>query len=194
MNKINIIYIALFLFIQEAMVFSQEQVETEKISRFSSRLDISSMLGGQLYNDHFVYDPGFAIQFTQNYKISENFEAGLGSGYISLMNENFIPVYVEALGYKKKKKNSPVIRFQLGGVFAWINTESYPPDYSMEGGIYFSAGMGRKIPLKKRYSILFHWSICHISAKFNYEIFGNNAYTSPANYDMLQLSFGVIRD
>lgn len=194
MLKNRIIYIALILFAQEAAALSQEQSELDGNGRFSSRLDVSYMFGGQLYNDHFVYDPGVAVQFTQNYKVSESLEAGIGAGYISLMNENFIPIYIEALGYKKNIRNPPVIRFQLGGVVAWLNTENYPSDYSMDGGIFFSAGMGRKIPLKNRYSILFQWSITHISARFNYQIFGISDFTSLANYDMLQLSFGVIRE
>jgi len=190
----RIIYLILILFTQVAFAFSQEQAETEKEANLSSRLDVSYMFGGQFYNDHFVYDPGLAVQFTLNYKVSKSFEAGLGSGYISLMNENFIPIYIEAFGYKKNKKTSPVIRFQLGGALAWFNTANYPSDYSMDGGIFFSAGMGREIPLKKRYSILFQWSITHITARVNYQIFGGNDFTSLANYDMLQLSFGVIRD
>ena len=194
MQQKRIIYIILILFAQEAFAYSQEQSETEGTGRLSSRLDVSYMFGGQIYNDHFVYDPGVGVQFTLNYKVSKSFEAGFGAGYISLMNENFIPIYIEAFGYKKNTRNSPVIRFQLGGVVAWFNTANYPSDYSMDGGIFFSAGMGRKIPLKKKYSILFHWSISHISAKVNYQIFGSSDFSSLANYDMFQLSFGVIRN
>ena len=190
----RIIYILLILFAQEAFAFSQEQSETDGNGPLSSRLDLSYMFGGQFYNDHFVYDPGVGVQFTLNYKVSKSFEAGFGTGYISLMNENFIPIYIEAFAYKKNNRTSPVIRFQLGGVVAWFNTANYPSDYSMDGGIFFSAGMGRKIPLKKRYSILFQWSISHISAKVNYQIFGSRDFASLAHYDMLQLSFGVIRD
>ncbi len=192
--KRRIFYIFLILFALGEFAFSQAQPESDGKGRLSQRLDLSYMFGGQFYNDHFVYDPGFGVQFTMNYKVSKSFEAGLGTGYISLMNENFIPVYLEAFGYRKNKKVSPVIRFQLGGTLAWFNTTNYPSDYSMDGGIYLSAGMGRKIPLKKRYSVLFHWSITHISALVNYQVFGSRDFTSPANYDMFQLSFGIIRE
>lgn len=187
-------YIVLILFTQAAFAFSQDESETEKEALLTSRLDLSYMFGGQFYNDHFVYDPGPAVQFTLNYKVSKSFEAGLGTGCISLMNENFIPIYIEAFGYKKNKKSPPIIRFQLGGAVAWFNTANYPSDYSMDGGIFFSAGMGRKILLKNRYSILFQWSITHITARVNYQIFGASDFTSLANYDMFQLSFGVIRN
>jgi len=190
----RMIYIFLLLFAQAAFAIAQEPPDPDAEGPLTSRLDLSYMFGGQFYNDHFVYDPGVAVQFTTNYRVSKSFETGIGTGYISLMNENFIPIYIEAFGYKKNKRNSPVIRFQLGGAIAWLNTGAYPPDYSMNGGIFFSAGMGRKIPLNDRYSILFHWSLCHISAKVNYEVFGNDDYISPAHYDMLQLSIGVIRE
>ena len=173
---------------------SQEAPDSTGGGRFSSRLDLSYMFGGQFYNDHFVYDPGIGVQFTQSFKVSSHFEAGIGTGYISLMNENFIPVYMEAFGYRKDRSSSPVVRFQLGGVVAWLNTAHYPADYSMNGGIFFSAGMGRKIELKRRYSVLFQWSVTHISARINYQVFGNSDYSSLAHYDMLQLSLGLIRN
>lgn len=194
MQQKRIIYILIVLFSQGAFAFSQEQSDPDGNGHLTSRLDLSYMFGGQFYNDHFVYDPGFGVQFTLNYKVTKSFEAGLGTGYISLMNENFIPIYAEAFAYKKNSRNSPVIRFQLGGAVSWFNTANYPSDYSMNGGVFFSAGMGRKIPLNHRYSILFHWSITHISARVNYQIFGSNDFSSLAHYDMLQLSFGVIRD
>ena len=190
----RLIYIILLVLAQEAYVFSQEPADTEQIVHLSARLDLSYMFGGQFYNDHFVYDPGMGVQFTLNYPVSNSLEVGMGTGYISLMNENFIPIYMEAFGYKNNKRNSPVIRFQLGGVAAWFNTANYPSDYSINGGVFFSAGMGRKVPMKNNYYILFHWSICHISAKVNYQVFGNDNYSSPANYDMFQLSVGIIRE
>lgn len=193
MRQAIIINILVILLAQGSSLLSQDQLKEDGNGLWSSRLDLSYMFGGQFYNDHFVYDPGMAVQFTQSYKVSDSFKAGLGTGYISLMNENFIPLYLEAFAYKKNIGNPPVIRFQLGGVLAWFNTAHYPPDYSMDGLIFFSAGMGRKIQLKNRYSILFQWSISHITARINYQIFGSQDYSSLANYDMLQLSFGILR-
>jgi len=189
----TLIILVAFL-VQGSFVLSQEQVEEDSNGRLSSRFDLSYMFGGQFYNDHFVYDPGVSVQFTQSYRVTESFEAGLGTGYISLMNENFIPIYLEAFAYKKNKSNTPVIRFQAGAVVAWFNTANYPTDYSMDGILFFSAGMGRKISLKNRYSILFQWSITHITARISYPIFGSQDYASLANYDMLQLSFGILRN
>lgn len=76
----RLIFIILFLFAQEAYVFSQEPSETEKNGGLSARLDLSYMFGGQFYNDHFVYDPGMGIQFTLNYPVSKSLEAGMGTG------------------------------------------------------------------------------------------------------------------
>ena len=186
---------SVFLLITFQMfILSQNQEESTRESQMTSKVYISYLLGGQFYNDHFLYNPGFSALFTQSYKLTNSLEAGIGSGYTSLLNESFIPFYVEAFGYKKNKQNSPVIRFQLGYAAAWYRNKDYPTDYVLNGGLYFNAGMGRKIQLRNRYSVLFHWSYCHQSGSISYQVFGNNDYSSSASYDMFQISFGIIRD
>ncbi len=167
--------------------------QTRDESPFTSRLNVSYQFGGQLYNDHFVYNPGFSTQFTQSYKLTKSLEAGIGTGYFHLLDESFIPFYLEVLGYKKNSRNSPLIRFQLGGTAAWYRSNNYSSDYSTSGRLFFSAGMGRRIQINERYSVLFQWSLCHISTLVEYQIFGGRDYNSLASYDMLQLSFGIMR-
>ena len=183
----------LFLLIQQGTLWMDARSQTAEESQFTSRLNVSYLFGGQFYNDHFIYNPGFSIQYAQSYKVSKSFEAGIGSSYIHLMDESFVPVYVEVLGYKKNSWNSPFIRFQLGGTAAWYRSDTYPSDYDLKGRIYFSAGMGRKIQINERYSVLFHWALVHVSALVEYQIFDGTDYSSLANYDLLQLSFGIMR-
>jgi hypothetical protein len=176
------------------LVICQDLEDREKTSPLSSRLSLSYLVGGQLFNDHFLYNPGISALFTESYRITGSFEAGLGSGYVSLIDERFVPVYLEAFGYKKKGKNSPVIRFQAGFSSAWFGNEHFSAEYKLKGGLYFTAGMGRKIDLKNRYSILFLWSYYHQSGSINYQVFNGDNYSTPVNYDMIQLSFGIMRD
>ena len=123
--------------------------QTKDESPFTSRLNASYQLGGQVYNDHFVYNPGFSTQFTQSYKLTESFEVGIGTGYFHLLDDSFIPYYFEVLGYKKNGRNSPLMRFQVGGTSAWYRSNNYPSDYSTSGRFFFSAGMGRKFKMAR---------------------------------------------
>lgn len=187
-------YIILFLFVLQCTMWNDAWSQAGKESPFTSRLNVSYQLGGQFYNDHFIYNPGFSIQYTQSYKLTKSLEAGIGTGYYHLLDESFVPFYLEFLGYKKHRNNSPLIRFQLGGTTAWYRSNNYPSDYSLSGRVFFSAGMGRRIQINERYSALFQWSLCHISAIVGYQIFDDMDYSSLASYDMLQLSFGIMRN
>ncbi len=192
-KKFRIFQIILVIITQQLVAYSQGEVGSEGKQKLSSKIYMSYILGIQAYNDNVLYNPGYSVLFTQSYKLSGNVDIGIGSGYISLVNERFAPFYFEVFGYKKKRSNSPIIKFQFGYSAAWYNKIGYLSGYDLSGGIYFTAGMGRQLRLKNRYSILFHWSYCHQSAKINHQIFGNRDYSDMINYDMLQFSIGLIR-
>ena len=178
----------------QVYILGQESPDSGKKHLFTSRLCASYVVGGQFFNDHFLYNPGFSGQFTQSYRVAEFFEAGVGAGYLGLMDESFVPFYLEAYGYRKKQRNSPVIRFQAGYSAAWFHEDHFPADYQLGGGFYLSAGLGRKIQVGTRYSVLFHWSYCHQSGSISYQIFGGEDYSAPVSYDMLKLTFGIMRE
>jgi len=192
--KIRILNTILLLVAQQMAVHSQDLSRIDLKQNSTSRIFVSYLFGGQIYNDHFLYNPGLSAQYTQSYKVSKSFEAGLGVGYISMINESFIPIYLEAFGYKNKSYNSPFIKFQMGYSPAWYKNKEFPSDYQLSGGLYFSAGLGRKIRLRNRYSVLFYWSYCHQSGSINYLIFGNNDYYSSVSYDYFMISFGMMRE
>ena len=192
--KIRVIQIILVISTLQMALYSQEKAGPKEKLPLSSKIYLSYVFGGQIYNDNILYNPGYSVLFTQSYMLPGKIDIGIGSGYTSLVNERFVPFYVELLGYKKLSANSPFIKFQLGYSAASYRMNSYPPDYDLDGGIYFNAGMGRQFRLKNSYSILFHWSYCHQSGKVNYKIFGNRDYSYTVNYDMIQISVGLIRD
>jgi len=191
--RIRIIQIILIILSYQMSAYSQDKVDLEEKVPLSSKIYFSYIIGAQLYNDNALYNPGVSALFTQSYRLSGNVDLGIGSGYTSLLNERFVPFYFELFGYKKKNKNSPIIRFQIGYSAAWYATDYGQTDYDLDGGFYFTAGMGRRMRINNRYAVLFHWSYCHQSGKINYQIFGNQPYTDAVNYDMIQLGIGLIR-
>ena len=156
------------------------------------RIDASYVFGAQLYNDNFLYNPGYSFQLTHGFKVHDDVNLGLGTGYLSLENERFIPFHFEVLGYKKKKKNAPFVKFQLGYSIGWNQATTSMDGYKMRGGVYFNAGLGRRIELNDKFSVLFHWSYVHQSASMEYEVFGGYEYEEELNYDMILLSVGIL--
>lgn len=190
--KIRFLHFILLLLLFPVLGFSQYIEEKEEQRQLKTRIDASYLFGGQVYNDNFIYNPGYSFQIINSLQIHKEFELGLGTGYTSLVNERFVPIYIETLGYKKSKKNSPFIKFQAGYSIGWDTETSAQKNYDMKGGFYFNAGVGRKIQVSERYSVLFHWSYCHQFASLEYEIFGGKDYSETVSYDMVQITFGLM--
>jgi hypothetical protein len=169
-----------------------QDVEKDRENKWSSRLDISYNVGGQLYNDNFIYNPGYSINISRSYAVNNYVGLGIGAGYTHLEYEQFFPLYIEAIGYKKKKGNSPFIKFQFGyspGAHSPVNSIN---NYKVDGGIYFNAGSGRRIKMNDKMDLFFHWSYNLQFAVLQYSIFGDNQYSHNVSYDMIQISLGLM--
>jgi hypothetical protein len=151
------------------------------------------VFGGQVYNNNLVYNPGFSMQTAYGLMVNESVGIGFGAGYYVLQQEHFLPVFIEAMGYKKNKKNTPVIKMQIGYSIGWYSGSVNMKGYNFNGGVFIDAGIGRKIQLNERLSLFFQCSYRHQFAKMEYEVYGTEQYTEVLNYDMVVISLGLIR-
>ncbi len=188
MPQIKIIILFTVIFYSNAL--AQDSTAQKKI--FLSRIDVSYVFAGQIYNDSFIYKPGFSINVTESIMLVDDLGVGIGMGYLSLNHDKFMPIYFEAIGYKRKKGNTSLIKIQAGYSLGWSNAENSLSTYSFKGGAYVNAGFGRNIQINESYSVLFHLSYCHQFAKVKYHIFNGDEYSGTLNYDMLIISFGLI--
>lgn len=191
--KSNSLKVVLFLLfsLSPLLLEAQDSTKTRSLSTYQ-HLDLSYILGAQLYNDNFLYNPGLSTQVSFGVKVTKDVGLGIGAGYTSLTKERFIPIYFEAYGQKKKKKNAPFIKFQAGYSIGWNSSTSANSNYDMKGGAYFNAGLGRKIELSKDYALLFNWSYSHQFARMEYEVFEGKVYSEPVNYDMIWIALGLL--
>lgn len=157
------------------------------------RLEASYIFGGQVYNNSLIYNPGFSFQGAYGRMINESVGVGIGTGYMHFEHENFVPLFLEVMGYKKNKSITPLIKMQVGYSFAWYSGNMEIQGYHFHGGVYFDAGVGRKISINTNCSVLFQLSYRHQFAHMRYEIFGGQDYKEAMNYDMLVITLGLIR-
>ncbi len=156
-------------------------------------LNASYAFGGQIYNDNFIYNPGASFQASFGFKTGKDLLLGVGTGYMFFEDEHFIPIYFEAIGFKKKKKrNSPYIRMQIGYSLGW--NDSFPSDinYEYNGGAFIDVGIGRTIPINKKYAVLFQCSYRHQFASMEYDTYSTDSYSQNLNYDMVVFSLGFM--
>jgi hypothetical protein len=171
---------------------SQESEEQDTTLDHFIRLDLSYIIGGQIYNDNFLYNPGFNIYGTYGLDIYERMSVGLGTGLQQFRNEKFIPVFIDITGRISKKKNTRLISLQGGYSFAWSESLKNLTDSKLNGGIYIGAGFGRKFYLNKAFSIIAGLSYRHQFAEIEYELFNLRNYMERINYDLLVISISFL--
>jgi hypothetical protein len=174
-------------------LFAQDSTQLWNFADRYQRIDASYIFGGQVYNNNFIYNPGFSFQASCGIKLGEFAGIGLGSGYYVLQDEHFVPFFVEAFGCRKNKSASPMVAMQFGYSLGWFSGHTPEEKYDFSGGVFIDAGLGRKVTINRQFSVYFHWSYRHQFARMSYEVFGGHQYTEPLNYDMLVITLGLIR-
>jgi hypothetical protein len=171
---------------------SQESEDPDTTLDHFIRLDLAYIIGGQLYNDNFLYNPGFNIYGTYGLDIHKRMSVGLGTGLQQFRNEKFIPVFIDITGRISKKNNTRLISLQGGYSFAWSESLKNLTDSKLNGGIYIGAGFGRKFYLNKAFSIIASISYRHQFAEIEYEVFNLKNYRERINYDLLVISISFL--
>ena len=181
------------------LAFILIHVKTKAVSGLDSlhvyqRIDISYCFGGQVYNDNFIYNPGISFQYVYGFMQNKYVGIGIGYGFQTFKNERFTPLYLEAIGYKKKNTNTSFIKMQIGYSIGWYEGNVNLIGYKYSGGFFIDTGVGRKISLNNGFSLFFHWSYRHQFAKIEYEVFGTQQYSEILNYDMLVISLSLLKE
>jgi hypothetical protein len=149
-------------------------------------------MGGQIFNDNLIYNPGGSFQYSYSLKSGSRSAFGLGVGVQFFEDEAFIPFYFDFLGFLSKSQNSPFLTFQTGYSAAWSNKYKNIRDYYFKGGIYYSAGFGRKFNFNDAFSSYIAISYKHQFASLTYSASAVDDYYEKLNYDMIVISIGIM--
>lgn len=171
---------------------SQDNEDPDTTLDHFIRLDLAYIFGGQIYNDNFLYNPGFNLFGIYGLDINERMSVGLGTGLQQFRNEKFIPVFIDIAGRISKSKNTRIISLQGGYAFAWSESLKNLTDSRLNGGIYIGAGFGRKFYLNETFSIIAGISYRHQFAEIEYEVFNLRNYSERINYDLMVIGIGFL--
>ena len=162
--------------------------------RTFQRLDVSYAFGVQIKNENFIYNPGIGFQMVYGLQPKKDIGIGIGTGYQSFNQEQFIPVFFEIYGYTQKKKNTPVIKTQLGYSLGWYDGNVDADEYSFKGGFFMDAGVAMKYYMDSKYALQFELSYRHQFASMDYVIYNIGDYSEELNYDMILITISIHRD
>lgn len=132
-----------------ASAFAQDSDSTYK-KPIQILVGVGYLAGGQIYNDTFLYNPGFKIDASAYYNVSNSIIVGAGTGYISLSKkERFIPVYASFKGFVKPKKSGTFFLAKAGYSVGWDSDVEAIQGYEFHGGFMVNAGLGHRFLMKK---------------------------------------------
>ncbi len=159
---------------------------------FRSELSGSYAFGAQVYNSNFLFRPGYAINYTHNYKLNKHINAGMGVSYMRLDDENFTPIYVNFLALRTKKDSEKYIRTQIGYALAHSKAINRLEDYNLKGGVYFKCGVGRTFPINDKIGLSTELSYKYQNARLDYQSYNSTTYTESLDYSFFEFSLGIV--
>lgn len=156
---------------------------------YHAHIDAAYIIGGQVYNDNFLYNPGIAILGSYGRSISKRVSLGIGTGVLLFEDVTFLPAYAEFTGYRSGKKNPGFIAMQLGYSHGWNHSLEEFNDYRFGGGLMVGGGFGKRFEICKAFDLAVFFIYRHQFARVEYEVFDSYRYREELNYDLL--TFGV---
>lgn len=185
--KLGII-LMLFVVINPVGAQDKDNVDDKIVFQFET----GYLFGGQLYNDNFIYNPGFKAGLGTYRKLDGKTMIGINTGIYSFSeNEKFVPIKIEFIGITKKDKSCPYLNFGFGYSFGWDEDLNDLKKYDLKGGFHIGAGLGRKFKFDKL-DMLFGLVYEHQFAKLENELDYNTKYTENLNFDWAAFNLKII--
>lgn len=180
--------------------FAQNTTEPTEKNPLLFRLETTKILGYQIFNDTFTYNPGIGFAFIGNAEISPSFLFGGGCGYMQLKNERFLPIFIDLKSYKQNSDNLIYLSIQGGYSFGWNQAITNIQGYDFSGGIFVGFGIGKTISIHQKAELSIQLSYRHQFAIMKYSIINtalpadvlmlnpNVSNYTKYNYDMIAIS------
>lgn len=148
-NRLSFISFLLLTFFMSKPAFCQLADSTSK-KPIKIVVGAGYLAGGQIYNDTFLYNPGFKFDASAYFNISEAILLGAGTGFVSLTKkERFIPIYASFKGFIKPSKSGTFLLAKAGYSLGWDNDIALIPGYEFQGGFMVNAGLGHRFLMNK---------------------------------------------
>jgi hypothetical protein len=152
-------------------------------------IGLGYMAGGQVYNDSFLYNPGFKFDAATHYTVSPAVLLGVGSGLMSFtQQERFIPLYASFVGFTKPGTSGTYFLAKAGYSYGWDTDYAAFPDYEFNGGALINVGLGHRFLIHKN-SLLFSLVYGHQFAGASYQTPEGKEFSERLNFDWLALEF-----
>ncbi|MFW5852124.1 MAG: hypothetical protein ACOCWB_07870 [Bacteroidota bacterium] len=194
MKKIitSIIFILVINLLHLRLYAQNTEQDTIKKRDIHTSLTAGYIIGAQIYNDNFLYNPGQIYSLESYIPLSSDLNIGGGLSFLRMQNERFIPVYIDLISYRDKKKNSNFIHAKCGYAYGWNTSVAPMENYEFNGGVFLSLGTGKKININKACSLFIEWAYMHQFAQMSYTVYGSQNYSETINYDMFMISASVL--
>jgi hypothetical protein len=169
--------------------FAQSTEQSDSVANKSRNVRFSVgggyLLGGQIYNESFSYNPGFSADVSAYYGLNETIFVGGGAGIAALVQkEQFVPLYLSFLGFTRAEKSGTYFLLNAGASVGSGDAYEALERFELNGGPFFKAGIGRRFVINN-FAFLMGVAFQHQWARGTFESAFGSSYSEPFNYDYL---------
>lgn len=185
----RVLFIVFFVFILSHLDADASDIDSNSYQR----IDLSYCIS-RPYNSN-RYKEGASLQLSYGLMLNRRIGLGLGFGYQELRKKSLVPVFIEAVGYKKEKRNTPLVKMQMGYAIGYQNNNGASEDgYKFKAGIFLDAGIGKKFRITDDISVCFHCSYRFQFAQAEYKTANAVNHSEILNYNILLFSLGLLSE
>jgi len=166
--------------------------EKDPPSDFHAQFDMAFVLGAQVYNDNFLYNPGLAFLGAYGKQVNKKVFLGLGTGVMALQDVVFVPLFIDFSGTRGGKVASSLVNIQAGYAPGFDRHRPIFTNSHMNGGLYMGAGIGQQFRLGNQFSLALILAYRHQFATIGYQVAEGHHYSEKLHFDMLSLGIRII--
>lgn len=135
-----------------ALLFSITFAKSQN-SKLNTHLELGGLRGIQLSKSFPILKSGGMAQLNITKSLGDYVQVGLGTAYIKLEDESFIPLFVHCKASRKKDGNGLCYNTSIGFSQAQNNTFDNVIYSQYKGKMYFSPGMGYQYRINQKWEL-----------------------------------------
>ena len=130
--------------------YSQSHSQNTTIN---TQIEVGGLRGIQLSKTFPILKSGGFAEIGITKSLGDYVQLGLGTAYLKLENERFIPLFLKCIAHKRNQKNSPYFAASIG--FARATSADFDNSLynNYVGKVYFSPGFGYYYKVNKKWGL-----------------------------------------
>lgn len=171
------------------LIFSVSFGQTSKLN---TQFELGGLRGIQLSKTFPILKSGGLAQFGVSKSIGNFVQVGVGTGFLQLESEEFIPLFIQGKAHKKNNSNSPFFTTSIGYAKARHDDFENSIFNNYVGKMFFSPGIGYYYKINEKWGLTA--GLSYIMQKVDLEHLNKDGqiyHTESLTIDLISFKVGI---